>query len=585
VTARLDDVMATLEHLYPASLAEDWDAVGLVCGDPQAPVRRVLLAVDPVEAVVDEVLDGGYDLLITHHPLFLRGTTSVAATTPKGRVVHRLLTAGAALHVAHTNADSADPGVSDALASLFDLQDLRPLQPADAEPLDKLVVFVPVEGRSGCSTRWPTPGAAPIGDYDAAPGPPPAGDLPAARGRGPRHRAGRPDRGRREDRLEVVLPRSRRAVGAAGDADDAPVRGAGVRRARARRAVRGGAAWDGWGRLPAPLPLGELTAAGGAGAAGHRVGRARGRRPRHRSYGRWRSAAAPVTRCSLRRGMRGRPTSPPTCGTTRPARRPRAWRSSTRRTGPRVAVAGGRRGPAAGRHYGGDRRVDARHRSLDARLEEPRHVKADPFVQLRLLELQALDSGLDRLAHRRRTLPELAELERLDAQLDALRDAVVRAETEVSDLGRETAKFEREIEQVRARRDRDEGRLSSGAITVAKQLQDLEHEVATLRRRQSELEDSELEVMERAETAQAELDRLSRSAAVTQRRGPRPSSGATPRWSRSTPSCSAPLWSGRRSPGRCPPSCWRSTRGSAPPRAASARGRSAAGAAAAAGST
>jgi predicted nucleic acid-binding Zn-ribbon protein len=149
-------------------------------------------------------------------------------------------------------------------------------------------------------------------------------------------------------------------------------------------------------------------------------------------------------------------------------------------------------------------------------------VKADPFVQLRLLELQALDSGLDRLRHRRRTLPELAELERLDAQLDALRDAVVRAETEVSDLGRETAKFEREIEQVRARRDRDEGRLGSGAITVAKQLQDLEHEVATLRRRQSELEDSELEVMERAETAQAELDRLSRSAAATPRRARRP---------------------------------------------------------------
>jgi len=135
-------------------------------------------------------------------------------------------------------------------------------------------------------------------------------------------------------------------------------------------------------------------------------------------------------------------------------------------------------------------------------------VKADPFVQLRLLELQALDSGLDRLAHRRRTLPELAELERLDAQLDRLRDAVVRSETEVSDLAREAAKFEREIEQVRARRERDEGRLGSGAITVAKQLQDLEREVATLRRRQSELEDSELEVMERAETAQAELDRL-----------------------------------------------------------------------------
>ncbi|MBW3648922.1 MAG: hypothetical protein KY440_14345, partial [Actinobacteria bacterium] len=132
-------------------------------------------------------------------------------------------------------------------------------------------------------------------------------------------------------------------------------------------------------------------------------------------------------------------------------------------------------------------------------------MKADPFVQLRLLELQALDSALDRLRHRRRTLPEIAEMARLDGLVAALRDAVVRAETEVSDLAREQAKFEREIDQVRSRKDRDEQRLTSGSITVAKQLQDLEHEVATLTRRQSDLEDSELEVMERAETAQAEL--------------------------------------------------------------------------------
>jgi uncharacterized protein len=135
-------------------------------------------------------------------------------------------------------------------------------------------------------------------------------------------------------------------------------------------------------------------------------------------------------------------------------------------------------------------------------------VKADPFVQLRLLELQALDSTLDRLAHQRRTLPEIAEMARLDGLVDALRDGIVRAETEVSDLQRELARFEREVEQVRARRERDEGRLASGAITVAKQLQDMEHEVATLKRRQSELEDGELEVMERMETAQASLDEL-----------------------------------------------------------------------------
>lgn len=135
-------------------------------------------------------------------------------------------------------------------------------------------------------------------------------------------------------------------------------------------------------------------------------------------------------------------------------------------------------------------------------------MKADPFVQLRLLDLQALDSALDQLAHRRRTLPETAEMERLDRLVDALRDGIVRAETAVSDLAREQARCEKEIEQVRVRRERDEGRLSSGAITVAKQLQDLEHEIATLKRRQSDLEDGELEVMEKAETAQAELDEL-----------------------------------------------------------------------------
>jgi predicted nucleic acid-binding Zn-ribbon protein len=135
-------------------------------------------------------------------------------------------------------------------------------------------------------------------------------------------------------------------------------------------------------------------------------------------------------------------------------------------------------------------------------------VKADPFVQLRLLELQALDSRLDRLAHRRRTLPELAEMKRLDGLVAALRDGIVRAETEVSDLAREQARFEKEIEQVRARKDRDEARLASGSITASKQLQDLEREVASLTRRQSDLEDSELEVMERAETAQAALSEL-----------------------------------------------------------------------------
>ncbi|RKE18867.1 Nif3-like dinuclear metal center hexameric protein [Streptomyces sp. TLI_171] len=130
---KLSDVIAVLEEIYPPQWAESWDAVGLVCGDPDAEVRRVLFAVDPVQAVVDEAVEWGADLVVTHHPLYLRGTTSVAATGFKGRVVHTLIKRDIALHVAHTNADHADPGVSDALAEAVGLKVTGPLV---ADPTD-----------------------------------------------------------------------------------------------------------------------------------------------------------------------------------------------------------------------------------------------------------------------------------------------------------------------------------------------------------------------------------------------------------------------------------------------------------------
>jgi dinuclear metal center YbgI/SA1388 family protein len=131
----LADVIEEIETLYDPAWAESWDAVGLVCGDPAAAVRRVLLAVDPVRAVVDEALAWRADLIITHHPLYLRGTTGVAATTFKGRVVHTLIKNDIALYTAHTNADVAAPGVSDALARAVGLTgDLVPLLPSPADP-------------------------------------------------------------------------------------------------------------------------------------------------------------------------------------------------------------------------------------------------------------------------------------------------------------------------------------------------------------------------------------------------------------------------------------------------------------------
>ncbi|MFE5240010.1 MULTISPECIES: Nif3-like dinuclear metal center hexameric protein [unclassified Streptomyces] len=126
---RLSEVIAELDALWPPERAEGWDAVGTVCGDPGAEIDRVLFAVDPVERIAEEARTLGAQLIVTHHPLYLRGTTTVAATTFKGRVVHGLIKHDIALHVAHTNADTADPGVSDALAAALDLRITGPLVP------------------------------------------------------------------------------------------------------------------------------------------------------------------------------------------------------------------------------------------------------------------------------------------------------------------------------------------------------------------------------------------------------------------------------------------------------------------------
>ncbi|WP_344244976.1 Nif3-like dinuclear metal center hexameric protein [Actinocorallia libanotica] len=132
---RLSELIQVIEARFDPSWAESWDAVGLVCGDPDAEVTSALLAVDPTAAVVDEALAEGAQLLVTHHPLLLRPVNAVAMTTPKGRTVHRLITGGCALYTAHTNADVADPGVSDALARAVGLTGpLRPLSPSDADP-------------------------------------------------------------------------------------------------------------------------------------------------------------------------------------------------------------------------------------------------------------------------------------------------------------------------------------------------------------------------------------------------------------------------------------------------------------------
>lgn len=167
----LGAVLDLLEQWYPAASAEGWDAVGLVSGHPDDPVERILLAVDPVQPVADEAAAFDADLLVVHHPLFLRGVHGVAATTPKGRTLHTLTGAGCALFTAHTNADRALGGVSEALARAVGVRDPRPVLPdphdgAGSAGVDKLTVFVPEAHAERVREAVADAGAGSIGDYD-----------------------------------------------------------------------------------------------------------------------------------------------------------------------------------------------------------------------------------------------------------------------------------------------------------------------------------------------------------------------------------------------------------------------------------
>ena len=182
-----------------------------MAGDPAAPVRKVLFAVDPTIEVAREAAQWGADLLVVHHPLFLKAVHGVPATTAKGRTLATLLGAGCALLTAHTNADRAVGGVSEALATVLGLTDVRPLAAEWSTPLDRLTTYVPAGDAERVRAALAGAGAGRIGDYDQAsfssPGEgrfrPLAGASPAV------GEVGRPEVVA-EVRVEALLPRPRR---------------------------------------------------------------------------------------------------------------------------------------------------------------------------------------------------------------------------------------------------------------------------------------------------------------------------------------------------------------------------------------
>lgn len=129
VSPSVAEVNAVIESLWPMAGAESWDAPGLLAGDPAASVRSIHLAVDAVAATVDEAIDLGADLLLVHHPLLLRGVTSVAGDRYKGAVLSRLIKADCALVAAHTNADVVATGTSAVFAAKLGLVEQRPIEP------------------------------------------------------------------------------------------------------------------------------------------------------------------------------------------------------------------------------------------------------------------------------------------------------------------------------------------------------------------------------------------------------------------------------------------------------------------------
>lgn len=209
----LMDVVDLLHGWYPPATADSWDAVGLVHGDPDAPVRKVMFAVDPVLPVAEEAAAWGADLLVVHHPLFLKAVHGFPATTPKGRTLAALAAAGCALLAAHTNADQAEGGVSEALAHAVGLTDLEPILPAPSGATDKLTTYVPVADADALRAALAAAGAGRIGDYDHA-----SFSTPG-RGRFRPLDGATPTIGTvgevetvDEERVEVVLPRGRRAA-------------------------------------------------------------------------------------------------------------------------------------------------------------------------------------------------------------------------------------------------------------------------------------------------------------------------------------------------------------------------------------
>ncbi|MGV9611188.1 Nif3-like dinuclear metal center hexameric protein [Nocardia xishanensis] len=256
----LADLIGVLDAAYPPKLAESWDSVGLVCGDPDDEVTRVLFAVDATAAVVEEAIDWRAQALVVHHPLLLRGVDTVAADTAKGALLHRLIRSGCALFTAHTNADSADPGVSDALAAAIGLTVTGPLDPKPTAAVDNWVVQVPRSHSDAVLGALFAAGAGGAGSYhECALRVPGVGQFRPMPGADPAIGAIGELQRVEEDRIEVIAPPAARAAVLAALRAAHPYEDPAYH-VTERAALPSGLGIGRVGVLPEPEPLRDFTA-------------------------------------------------------------------------------------------------------------------------------------------------------------------------------------------------------------------------------------------------------------------------------------------------------------------------------------
>ncbi len=159
------DLVHIMERLAPPGLAEEWDNSGWQVGDPGAEVQKVLLALDVTREVVEEAEKYGAQLIISHHPMLLKGIKSVCRDNPAGSLLYRLIQTGIGVYAAHTTLDCAEGGVNDVLARILGLEQIEVLQPLQYQQLLKLVVFVPVSHADAVREALGRAGAGYIGNY------------------------------------------------------------------------------------------------------------------------------------------------------------------------------------------------------------------------------------------------------------------------------------------------------------------------------------------------------------------------------------------------------------------------------------